>query len=84
MQLLTLFNDLWKPIYSSKGSGSIRGAKNLLVCSVLFMLGDVLRSNLLLELWTEFNIVLRESTQCIWQSARHSGIFGNLPWPPAI
>jgi hypothetical protein len=89
MQLLTLFNDLWKPIYSSKGSGSIKGGKNLLVClfiicSVLFMLGDVLRSNLLLELWTEFKIVPRESTQCIWQSARHSGIFGNLPWPPAI
>jgi hypothetical protein len=89
MQLLTLFNDLWKPIYSSKGPGSIRGAKNLLVClfiicSVLFMLGDVLRSNLLLELWTEFNIVPRESTQCIWRSARDNGIFGNLPWPPAI
>jgi hypothetical protein len=50
-----------------------------IICSVLFRLGDVLRSNLLLELWTEFNIVLRESTQCIWQSARHSGIFGNLP-----
>jgi hypothetical protein len=77
------------PSIVQKGSGNIRGAKNLLVClfiicSVLFRLGDVIRSNWLLELCTEFNIVPRESSQCIWQSARHSGIFGNLPWPPAI